>query len=196
MNRSIRVWLATVGLALWLGGCASFSKIESGEATVKDGLVVSVDSAWNQFPQLGDTKAVNWTKDGLFVDRLQFFVGIKDGEEIESKLPGARDQRPLTFRANMSAHEVVQVLHNVLSRDGSTLTPGRLDPATFVGETGFRMEYQLVRKGDDVQMQGLVFGAVRQGRLYLMHYTAPRMGFFGRHVDAVERMARSARLKG
>jgi len=187
--------LAAVALALWLSGCASLNKIEVGETAVKDSLIVKVDSSWNQFAQAMGSKAVNWTKEGLFVDRLQFYVGVADGEEIESRLSGTQEQRPLVFKAAMPPHEIMQVFQNVLTRDGSTLTLERLEPTPFLGGNGFRMDYQLVRKGDDVQMKGAAIGAVRGDKLYLMHYTAPRLVFFSRQAAAFEQMARSARLK-
>lgn len=190
-----RILLVTLSLALWLGGCANLSKVDTGEAIVKDNLVVTVDSPWNQFANVMGSKAVNWTKEGLFVDRLQFYVAVNDGEEIENKLPGVKDQRPLVFKSTMPPHEIVQVFQNVLTRDGSSFTLSKLEPTTFLGGSGFRVEYGLVRKGDDVQMKGFAFGAVRDGKLYLMHYTAPRMAFFGRYSAVVEQMARSARLK-
>jgi hypothetical protein len=190
-----RIAVAYLSLALWLGGCANLTKVDVGEAVVKDNFVVKVDSAWNQFSSLMGSKAINWTKDGLYVDRLQFYVGVADGEEIEGKLNGAKEQRPLTFKASMPPHEIAQVFQNVLTRDGSTFTLGKLDPTTFLGGSGFRMEYSLIRKGDDVQMKGFAYGAVRNNKLYLLHFTAPRLAFFGRNAAAVEQMAQSARLK-
>jgi hypothetical protein len=190
-----RILLVTLSLALWLGGCANLSKVDKGEAIVKDNLVVTVDSAWNQFSNVMGSKAVNWTKEGLFVDRLQFYVGVKDGDEIEGKLPGASEQRPLVFKASMQPHEIVQVFQNVLTRDGSTFTLGKLEPSSFLGAQGFRVDYGLIRKGDDVQMKGFAYGVVRDGKLYLMHFTAPRLAFFSRYAAVVEQMARTARLK-
>lgn len=188
--------LASAALILFLAGCASLSKVDTGETVVKDSMVVQVDKAWNQFSNVMDSRAVNWTRDGLYVDRLQFYVGVADGEEIEGKLRGTAEQRPLAFKASMQTHEIAQVFQNVLTRDGSVLTLGKLEPTEFLGTTGFRMEYSLIRKGDDVRMKGVVFGAVKNNKLYLLHYTAPRLAFYDRHAASVEQMARSARLKG
>lgn len=188
--------IASTALILALAGCANLSKVDTGETVVKDSMVVNVDKAWNQFSTLMDSKAVNWTRDGLYVDRLQFYVGVGDGEEIEGKLRGATEQRPLAFKSSMQTHEIAQVFQNVLTRDGSVLTLGKLEPTSFLSGNGFRMEYTLIRKGDDVHMKGVVYGAVKSNKLYLLHYTAPRLAFYDRHAAGVEQMARSARLKG
>lgn len=65
----------------------------------------------------------------------------------------------------------------------------------FLGAPGFRFEYLLVRKGDDVRLQGVAYGVVRDRQLYLMDYAAPRLGLFPRHRPQVELIARGARLK-
>jgi hypothetical protein len=178
-----------------LVGCAGLSKIDKGEIDVKDNFTVKVDQPWNRFSYALGSKAISWTQDGLYVDRLQFYVGVEDDSEIENSMSGSKEQRPLKFKKTMSTHELAQVFQNVLTRDGSVFNLTKLDPAMFLGVSGFRMEYGLVRKDDDVRMRGLVYGCIKQNKLYLMHYTAPRLVFYERHIASVESMAASARLK-
>ena len=190
------VALLSVSLfTLVLAGCAAISKVDKGEVAVSGNFNVKVDQPWNRFANVPGSKAINWTQDGLFVDRLQFYVGVQDDHEIEDKLPGTKEQRPLKFKKTMSTHEIAQVFQNVLTRDGSVFTLTKLDPAMFMGVSGFRMEYGLIRKDDDVRMRGLVYGSVKGDKLYMVHYTAPRLVFYERHIAAVEAIAASARLK-
>ena len=65
----------------------------------------------------------------------------------------------------------------------------------FAGQKGFRFEYALTRKVDNVQLLGLGYGTVSKGELFAIVYTAPRLTFFARHRDRVEQIAKSARLK-
>ena len=60
---------------------------------------------------------------------------------------------------------------------------------------GFRCEFAVIRKIDDVRLRGMAYGAVRDGRLYLISYTAPRLGFYAKYVARAEAIARSASLK-
>ena len=102
---------------------------------------------------------------------------------------------PLAFKSTMQAAEIVTLYQNLLTRDGSSFTLDKLDPATFVGAPGFRFEYSLVRKIDDVRLRGVAWGAVYQGELFLINYSAPRLGFFQRSVGEVDQMVKTARIK-
>ena len=66
----------------------------------------------------------------------------------------------------------------------------------FVGARGFRIEYSMVRKLDEVRLRGVAFGAVRNGELFLINYSAPRLAFYPKHAAGVEALARSAKVKG
>jgi hypothetical protein len=185
---------AALSLALLLAACATKPmKVGPGEAVVADKVALRIDGAWNQLPtQMGPWTL--WTHDGLALDELRFWTGLKDGEAIAS--PMGKDQRPLAFKASMQPHELVALFGSLHSRDGSAFTLDRLEPAEFVGAKGFRFQYTVVRKTDDVKLSGVGWGAVHNNQLYAMTFTAPRAGFFGRHEKGVEQIAKSARLKG
>ena len=194
-NRGRRsIVLAT---ALLASGCAApLARITTGDAVVAQRLRLRLDGNWNQLRQGMVPTATTWTVEGSGVDTLSFFIGIRDGSALAPPLPGAKDARPLLFRASMPPHEVVALMQTLLTRDGSAYTPGRLEPVDFLGTRGFRAEYQLVRKRDDVRMAGLLYGAVRGDELFLIHYTAPRLGFYPRYAGQIDAMARGARLAG
>jgi hypothetical protein len=179
-----------------LSACAAVSKIDTGEVVVRERLVLRVDTPWNKFERGVADDTPTWTIEGITVDALQFYVGIRDGQPIASTPSGARGTVPLTFRATMLPNEVVALYEGLLTRDGSTFTLEKLEPAEFVGTPGFRFEYSRVRKLDDVRLRGVAWGAVRNGELFVMHYSAPRLGFFPKYVDRVETLARSARVRG
>ncbi|HYA65141.1 MAG TPA: hypothetical protein VEE84_00530 [Burkholderiaceae bacterium] len=183
----------TVLLCVTLAGCAAMGKIESGEQVVSDQLVVSLDGPWNQFNRGVDVPT--WTVEGLAVDQLRFFIGIKDGDPIAKRPKGASEQRPLTFHSTMKAHEVVALFQGLYTQDGSTFTLDGIEPVTFIGESGFKYTYTVLRRSDDVRLSGVGYGAVHNGELTVIDYSAPRLGFFPRYKDQIERMSLGAHLR-
>jgi hypothetical protein len=187
---------SALSIVLALAGCAVVSKVDTGETLVKNRLSVQVVSPWNKFERGQADNTATWTVEGIFVDALQFYVGIKDGELIAPTPSGRKEVQPLTFRSAMRPADVVALYQGLLTRDGSSFTLERIEPAEFIGTNGFRFEYSLVRKVDDVRLRGLGYGAVRNGELFLINYSAPRLAFYPKHVAQVEAIARSARVKG
>lgn len=184
-------------LAATLAGCAAVvSKVDSGEALVRNRLVVQVVEPWNQFERGLADNTPTWTHEGITVDALQFYVGVKDGELLAPTPSGRKSVEPLTFRAAMQPADVMALLQSLLTRDGSSFSLDRLEATEFVGTRGFRIEYSMVRKLDEVRLRGVAFGAVRNGELFLINYSAPRLAFYPKHAAGVEALARSAKVKG
>jgi hypothetical protein len=185
--------LIAVALAA-LAGCASVAKMESGQQTVGERLVVNLEGAWNHVTGPGIGPAHTWTMEGLPIDQLLIYTGIKDGQLVHQADTSGR-RKNFSFRATMQPEEVVAMFEGMLTRDGSVFKLVKLEPMDFGGQKGFRFEFSLTRQVDNVQLQGLGFGAVAKGELYALLYSAPQLGFFPRHQRSVEQMARSAKLK-
>lgn len=176
-----------------LTGCVAVTKVEVGQAVVKDRLSVKVESAWNRFEQGMPDDAPTWTADGFSVDALRFYVGVKDQQELGKNAPQAKAQ-PLIYRTSMQAAEVVGLFQSLMTRDGSTFVLDKLEPYDFAGGKGFRYEFSMIRKSDSVQMKGVSYASVRNGELFMMMYTAPRLSFFAKRQAQIERMAQSATI--
>lgn len=197
MQRRHALALSMATLALLAAGCAQqLVQVNSGEQTVRDRLLLTVDKPWNQFEQgLGDNTPT-WTQEGISVDALRLYVGLKDGALIAPTPAQDKAAKPLAFKSTMQPAEVVALFEALVSRDGSSFQLDRLAPQAFAGGNGFRFDFSSVRKRDEVRLRGIGWGVVRNGELFLMTYTAPRLAFFERHLPSVEAMARSARIKG
>ncbi len=192
---SFRARSSAVVLALLVAGCAApITQVATGRTVLKNRLAVQADVGWNQFPSGPDDAAPVWTIDGITVDALRFFVAIADGGAIAPPLPGDKRARPLTFRSSMQPQEIVALYGALVSRDGSTFELRRVEPTEFLGGRGFRFEYSVVRKSDDVRMSGVAYGAVRKTELFLVDYRAPRLAFFPKHVAEAETIARGAQV--
>jgi hypothetical protein len=188
--------LAALAVAVALTGCAAVSHVATGDAVVGNRLALKLDTPWNQFEQGMSTSTPTWTVEGITVDALQFYVGIKDGAPITRVQGSDNGKKPLTFKAAMQPQDIVSLYEALLTRDGSSFQLDKLEPAPFLGGQGFRFEYTLNRKADDVPMRGLAVGAVRNGELFVIQYSAPRLVFFPRYQPRVEALIRSASLKG
>ena len=181
---------------LALTGCVSVVKMESGVQTLGSRMVVKLDGAWNHVsaPFLGPAQF--WTMEGLPVDQMLIYTDVKDGETVHTGGTGASGKlKEFKFRSGMQPDEIVAMFEGMLTRDGSSFKLIKLEPSTFGGDKGFRFEYSLIRKGDNVQLSGIGHATVNKGELFAILYIAPRMTFFSRHKDRVEEIARSARVK-
>ncbi|HEX2828501.1 MAG TPA: hypothetical protein VHP37_19255 [Burkholderiales bacterium] len=188
--------LFAAAVLVLLAGCVSVSKIESGDNTVGERLTVHLTGAWNHInaPNLGPAQV--WTMEGLPVDQLLVYSGLKDGEAIHAPYRGpGPEKKSFEFRANMEPDQITALFEGMLSRDGSTYKLVKLEPMTFGGTKGFRFEYALTRKVDNVQLSGVGYGAVSRGELFALVYMAPRLAFFARHAPMVEAIAKTARIK-
>ena len=194
MTASFRILrLAVLASAIVLAACAQLTQVSSGDTTIAGKLAVHTDIAWNQFEH--NVEVPTWTLDGVTVDALQFYVGIADGATI-ARAPNGKDMRPLTFHSTMQPADIVALYQGLWTRDGSTFTLDKLSPTSFVGSSGFRLEYTLVRKVDDVTLKGVACGAVRNGQLFVINYSAPRLTFFPKNITKIEALMQSAHVVG
>jgi hypothetical protein len=195
--RTASAWLLAACL-LALAGCASTVKVQSGEQVIGERLVFNLEGPWNQVNLPGQGPAKVWTMEGLPIDQLLVYSGLKDGEavgNVPSQGDAAAARKKLEFHAAMRPDEIVALFEGMLSRDGSTFALTKLEPVAFGGGKGFRFDYSLTRKVDSVQLSGMGFGVVDKGQLFAIVYLAPRLTFFPRHKPRVEQMAQSAHLK-
>jgi hypothetical protein len=189
----MRSLIAALAVSL-AAGCTSIAKVESGQQTIGDRLVVNLEGAWNHLSGPGIGPAHTWTMEGLPIDQLRIYVGVKDGEAVHQP-DGSGRLKNFSFRSGMQAEEIVAMFEGVLTRDGSVFNLTKLEPASFAEQKGFRFEFTVIRKVDNVRLAGVGYGTVFKGELYAMLYAAPQLGFYARHQRSVEHMARSARLK-
>jgi len=181
--------------ALWLGGCAQVSHVASGEVTVQQRMAVKLDRPWNQFEGDQGNGVPTWTQQGITVDALKFYVALKDGALLAPTPTEPKGQAPLAFRSTMQTAEIVGLFERLYSRGGSSFTLDLIAPTTFAETPGFRFEFSSVRKADDVRLRGIAWGTVRNGELFAITYTAPRLAFFPDGLGSAESIARSAHIR-
>lgn len=178
-----------------LAACATVSKVETGEQKIGERMLVTLEGPWNQVNTPGMGPAQVWTMEGLPIDQLLVYSGIKNEDKVAPAAPAGAARKDFVFRSSMQPDEIVALFEGMLTRDGSQFKLARLEPSSFGGDKGFRFEYSLVRRGDNAQLSGVGFGTVSKGELFALLYHAPRLSFFPRHQPRVEQIARSARVK-
>jgi hypothetical protein len=159
-------WLALL-LVLALAACTTITKVE-GEHVVHGRLAVQVSAAWNKIndPWVNEPYDT-WTQEGLPLDHLRLWGGVKNGEPLVSKpmvffrFAGEKDPRVPTFRSGMSPEKLVNLFEQLYANAG-TVRITKVEPAVFAGEKGVRFEFSLARRGDDLSMRGV--GGGPQGR--------------------------------
>jgi len=187
-------------LALLLAGCASISKVE-GEQVVGGRLVLRLEDAWNKVSLPGQKQPYEtWTQEGLSLDQLRFWAGIKPGQALMALPPntsslGQKDPRVPTYTAGMAPDQLVTLFETMYAHDGSLVTIQKVEPASFAGERGVRFEFTVVRKRDDLQLGGVGWVSVRSGDLYAATFLAPRLAFYPRLLPKAETVVRSAAVK-
>jgi hypothetical protein len=188
--------LALLVMMAMLAGCVSVTKGETGSRAVGNRMTVHLEGPWNHINVPGMGPAETWTMDGLMVDRLMFYSGIRDGQVVHPEVgPGNQKLKSFSFKSSMQPDEIVAMFEGMLTRDGSTFKLSRLEPAGFGGLKGFRFEYFVTRKSDNVQLSGFGYSAVSKGELFAVLYMAPRLGFYPRHAGHAEKIGQSAVIK-
>jgi hypothetical protein len=191
-------WLAAAALCALAGCAAQIVKVEPGQVTVKEALSLNTANAWNRF-ELGKQylsvapgAAEVWTQDGVTLDALAFFVGVAQGETLGRAIAGKKLPQ---FRSTMTAGEIVELYEQMVTQDGSAFALKRVAPGRFGGQPGFRFEYTITRKSDNVLLKGVGQGAVVKGKLYLAAFTAPSIYYYDRHLPQVEPLLASAQIR-
>ena len=193
---TLRAWPSLLaGLVLMLAGCAQVSHVPAGQAVVGQRMVVDLDRGWNQFANLGSGTMPTWTREGITVDTLVFYAGLRSGDLIAPTPAEPKGQPALIYRAEMTAAEIVSLFERLYTRGGSTFTLDNVSQESFVGVPGYRFEFSSIRKSDDVRLRGVGWFAQRDGELFAITYTAPRLAFFPAGIGSAESIAHSARAK-
>ncbi|WBY02192.1 hypothetical protein PE066_01270 [Ramlibacter tataouinensis] len=188
-------------LAVLVAACANIAKVE-GEQLVNQRMAIQLAEAWNKVSVPGDSQPYErWTQEGLSLDELRLWAGIRPGQPLMTLPPGnvpagQKAPRVPTYAAGMAPDQLVSLFESVYSADGSLVSVTRVEPAQFAGERGVRFEFTVVRKRNDLQMSGVGWVSVRKDELFAASFVAPRLAFYPRLLPKAEAVARSAQIRG
>jgi hypothetical protein len=192
--------ILAIVLAALVAGCAGVVKVE-GDQVVNNRMSVKLPDAWNKFSAPGTAQPFDsWTQEGMTLDHLRLWAGIKPGQALIMKPPSSPSQQTApripTYTQGMAPDQLVSLFETMYAIDGSHVTMSRVEPTVFAGEKGVRFEFAVVRKGDDVQLKGVGWVAVRKDELFAATFVAPRLAFFPRLLPKAEGVVNSAVIRG
>lgn len=198
--------LVTLLLAVLLAACTTIERMD-GDQVVNERLAVHVPQAWNKVNDPWEVPPYDtWTQEGIPLDHLRIWGGIRPGQAIMVNYPGfsrnpdAKDPRVPRFRTGLTPEKLVNLFEEFYATAG-TVSITKVEPTVFAGQKGVRFEFTLARRRDDLNLMGVGWVAVRADpsfgeELYAATFVAPRLSFFKRLLPMAEEVVKTARIKG
>jgi hypothetical protein len=176
-------------LAAALSGCATYTLLPAKEREVAPGFYLTPQVEWSAM-RSGDNE--NWTIHGLGLENVFLAKGIADGMPLV-KPTDSKEQMPL-FRAAMTGSELSELAVETLQRRGATdVRVVSARPDVFGGKPGFRADLAM-KTSEGLELVGRAAGAVVEGKLYLLLFTAPRVHYFAANEPTIDKVIASARF--
>lgn len=92
--------LAGFEAAAALSGCVAVAKVETGERVIGERMSVKIDGPWNRINAPGIGPAETWTMEGLPVDQLLLYSGIRDGDLMQAPVGGKQKESGFARRCS------------------------------------------------------------------------------------------------
>src|SRR3546814_347814 len=123
--------------------------------------------------------------------------GVKTGKPILTVGREDEVKDKLLFRDTMTSSEVVELWEATMTKVfKTTLAEGKnVQPVKFAGMDGFRFDFNYVPK-DEVDRKGVGFGAVKDGRLYLIFFSGTKLYHYGLREAEAMQIIQTARITG
>jgi hypothetical protein len=159
--------------------------VEPGTQSIHGSYTIDTGRAWTRISQ----DPYLWTIDGISLGRLQTWAGVEPGEPLLEM----QDRQTPVFRTELTAFELAELVADTIEvvTGGSDVAIADLRPATFADIGGVEFEVAFVERG--LPMQGTAFGAVRNGKLDLLLFVAPREYYFEHYRPMVRKIFDSVR---
>ena len=191
------VFLAAIGLSIAVPAY-SHKLIEPGyDGTIAKGaFVASPSTTWNRLSQKEGKYQEIWTVDGDALNRVMFFGGVPEGDPLFKERNRKLDPLP-----KVESGMLLPDIPLLLERSYRVLygTPkieiGVQEPASLAGLDAIRFEYTYVSVADEVERRGEAFGAIKEGRLYLVTYEAPALYYFKKDLGAYHQILGGLKLR-
>ena len=184
-----RCWkiLACALLLSVVGACATINEVPPAKKHTIGG-ILSVEAArsWNA---MKTDRGELWTLNGFALDRMAFITKVADGEPVYKRASG---QHPPTFRAGMTATDIVDLYEAMLTSSGySQIDVGNLHPASVSGQDAFRFDYTAFNN-DGLAKRGIVLGFIDSEKgLNLVLYEAAAEHYYEASLGEAEKVLAS-----
>ncbi len=156
-------------------------------------LSVVAEAGWNRWSKHPIKAEELWSLDGPLLNRIVFLGGVADGRPIAREANRKREPLP-HFAAAMRATDIAELVERTtrITEAAPDFTTEVVAPATFAGRPGFRLRYRYTV--GELTRRGEARGAVIDGRLYLIAYSAPALHYFDTDLPRATAIMDSAQI--
>ena len=191
--QKMMVWAAL----LLIAGCATgYREVLPGVQTYGS-MRITAGDAWNSVPNghtpMSRSDTRTWTKDGVLLDRITIFPGVKSGEAIFDSR-NASAALP-SFAADMLPNEIEELVESSIMKlygeGNASVSTSNLRPQQY-GELGgfmFDIEAAVTESPD---YHGMVGGFIDDDRLYLTIYLAAQPHYFDKYKEEADKIIKSS----
>lgn len=183
MRRALITVLCAALIAAPVQAGWSLMAPEKTASVVNGGMKATPGEAWNRWSARPSERGEIWTLDGLGLNELSFFAGVRDGETLYRE----QDRRNLPlprYHSDMSPVDIVELFEgsNRILLQSPLFEVEKVEPAKLGGHDGVRFRYRFVAGGEELARQGEGVAAIIEGRLYLVNFAAPAIYYFDRDL--------------
>jgi hypothetical protein len=184
--RQLNTRLATIGLALTLllTGCEFWNSGGTTFVAPKDAFTLPVPAGWSYTTAMRTPFTA--TRDGLAIQTIVVRV-----DRLDRALGNSDREIPADLNAFELAEWVVDDLR--ADKDHGGLTVLSNEPFDFGGEPGYKLTVTFTLP-DGLAMTQTRCGAIRDGQLWTLTFTAPRRHYHARDLGAFEALAAGFRF--
>ena len=175
-------------LTAFLTACASSggSLQKAGAAADVYGMVIQSELNWSRIKL---PRQELWTIDGPGLNSLNIIPDTKPGEHVFhlAKEKKSRPDGPW-FRTGMRPDELRDVILDAIREQGwADVDSSGFRPHAFAGVSGIRFDVRQTSP-EGLRYQGSVGAFERNGRLTVLYWKAPEEYYYGRDIQAVNRL--------
>jgi hypothetical protein len=161
----------------------------------KGRMKVTPANAWNRYSYRPSKRGESWTRDGISLNELTFFAGIRPGETLFSQ-GFVGDKKLPRFNADMLFTDLVELFEssNRILLQSSVFQVEKTEPAKLGQHDAVRFRYSYAVQEEDLPRKGEAVAAIVNGELHLVNFVAPTLYFFDRDIEEVRKMIASVEL--
>lgn len=170
--------------------------IKSGEtvAVAKSTLSITPPRDWNKLSARPGKKAETWTLDGERLNDISFYSDIAPGEPLLRERSKKHDPLP-KLRSNSLLTDVPELLEGTYRAyfGIAVFSVGTSKPTKFLNEPAIQFTYEYVTP-DELTRRGEAIAALRNGKLFMMTFDAPKLHFFDRNIEDYRALVATAKI--
>jgi hypothetical protein len=167
-----------------------------GEAALvaQNSFTVTPTQDWNELSMRIGKNAELWTVDGELLDEVTFIGAVTPGQALVRERSRKRDPLP-KFESTTLTAELPELWERTIraSKSVKTFTIKSTEPVEFLKTQGVRFTFEYADE-DALVRNGEAYAALVGGKLYLISYEAPRLGYFAKHLNEFHHIVESARI--